>query len=165
MVNKMLFTAVSLAIQVSWAQNILDVFDDKAEEETYLRELQAELEEDRRNLDSDSIYRRDLHGLDMRNDLRALEGTDDEDDDEDADDADDDAADADGDTVSEDEQEEVKENWANFATGPHQLAWFRSDHYSEKCRKAKMEDLWGRLVPNEASNDVEPLPYWYAKHP
>jgi hypothetical protein len=51
-----------------------------------------------RNLDSDSKFSRDLHGLGMRNALRALEGSDDEESEDDADDA----------TLSDDEEQEVK---------------------------------------------------------
>ena len=122
MVNKMLL-AVSLAVQVSFAQNLLDVFDDNNEDEIFMKELEAELENDRRNLDTDSIFRRDLHGQDMRDALRSLEGSDDEKEDPDAgEDAEvEDAA------ASEDEVEEVKENWANKAKSPRQNAWFRSD--------------------------------------
>ena len=112
MMNKMLFAAAALAVQNSWGQNLLDVFDDSNEDEIFRRELEAELEIDRRNLDSDSIYRRDLHGWDMRDALRSLEGSDDEQEDPDADEDADDAA------VSEDEVEEVKENWANKAKSP-----------------------------------------------
>ena len=97
----------------------------------------------------------------MRDALRSLEGSDDEKDDPDADED----ASTDEAEKSEDEVEEVKENWANKAKGPWQNMWFRSDQYSESCRKAKMEDMWGRLVPDPSTNDVEPNPYWYAKHP
>ena len=110
MFNKMLLAAVSLAVQGTLAQNLLDVFDDSNEDEIFRRELEAEFENDRRNLDTDSIFRRDLHGWDMRDALRSLEGSEDEE--EDADD------DADA-TASEDEVEVVvKENWANKAKSP-----------------------------------------------
>ena len=127
MVNKMLFAAAALAVQVSWAQNLLDVFDDSNEDEIFRRELEAELEDERRNLDSDSIFRRDLHGWNMRDALRSLEGSDDEKDDPDADED----ASTDEAEKSEDEVEEVKEKWANRAKGPWKNYWFRSDHYSE----------------------------------
>ena len=79
-----------------------------------MRELEAELENDRRNLDTDSIFRRDLHGWDMRDALRSLEGSDDEKDDPDADEE----AEVEDAAASEDEVEVVKENWANFAKSP-----------------------------------------------
>ena len=122
MVNKMLL-AVSLAVQVSLAQNLLDVFDENNEDDIFMRELEAELENDRRNLDTDSIFRRDLHGWDMRDALRSLEGSDDEKEDPDADEE----AEVEDAAASEDEVEEVKENWANKAKSPRQNAWFRSD--------------------------------------